>query len=153
MTRKTSDLPVEVLRERFVRYQERQQLAIRAEDVPTANRYMLKIMQYADALTETPMGKDVLEELVRSPLPFIRLRAAQRVRAWDPRIAIPVLGQLLIEKFGPDLSVDERLELRINAKDSLRSFFGIRGFDVNDLIEPLRAYGVDLPYTDHSRWQ
>lgn len=153
MTRKISDLPVEILRERFLKYQEQQKLAIRAEDVPAANRYMLKIIQYTDALASTSRGKDVLEELIASPLPFVRLRAAQWVCAWNPKVAIPVLGRLLIEKFGPDLSVDERLALRISAKDSLYDFFGIRSFDENDLIEPLRAYGVDLPYTDHSKWQ
>jgi hypothetical protein len=153
MTRKTSDLPVDVLRERFLRYQERQQIAIRAENVPVANRHFLKVKQYADALTETSRGRDALEELAKSPFPFVRLRAAHRVRAWAPKLAIPVLGRLVIEKFEPDLSVDERLELRISAMHSLCSFFGISSYDQNELIDPLKAYGVDLPYEDHSKWR
>lgn len=153
MTRAASDLSIDVLRERLLKYQERQQMAIRDENVPEANRHFLKVKQYADALADTPRGRDVLEELARSPLPFVRLRAAYRVRAWAPRIAIPVLGRLVIEQFGADLSIDERLELRINAKEALYSFFGIDSYDHNDLIEPLKAYGVDLPYRDHSLWQ
>lgn len=153
MIRKTSDLPVDVLREHFLKYQERQQMAIRAENIPAANRHLLKVMHYADALTETSRGKDVLEELTKSSLPFVRLRAAQYARKWAPDLAIPVLGRLVTEQFEPALSVDERLELRVSAKESLYIFFNIRSFDQNNLIEPLKAYGVELPYQDHSKWR
>jgi len=153
MTRAISDLSADVLRHRFLEYQERQQAAIRAEDIPAANRHAMKVKRYADALAATPRGRDMLEELAGSPLPFVRHRAAQWVVDWAPELAVPVLGRHLIEDFGPDLSVDERLELRISAKHSLYAFFGIRSFDHNDLIEPLKAYGIDLSYRDHSAWQ
>lgn len=153
MIRTNSDPSVDVLRERFLSYQERQQMAIRADDIPAANRHFRKIKQYAEALAGTPEGRDALEELTRSPLPFVRLRAAQYARNWAPHVAIPVLGRLVIENFSSDLSPDERIELRISAKHSLFFFFGVRRFDQNELIEPLKAYGIDLPYEDHSVWQ
>lgn len=153
MIRATSDLPVDTLVQRFLKYQEHQQMAIRAENIPAANRHAMKVKQYADALAATSRGRDVLKELTRSPLPFVRHRAAQWALDWDPAIAVPVLGRHLIEDFGSDLSIDERLELRFSAKLGLHHFFGIRSYDHNDLIEPLKAYGVDLPYRDHSLWQ
>jgi len=35
----------------------------------------------------------------------------------------------------------------------LYKYFNMRSYDRNELIEPLRAYGVDLPYFDHEKWQ
>jgi hypothetical protein len=153
MTRHDSETSVDALRERFLKYQEIQQLAIRDDDIPKANRNLLEVMRYGDALASTPMGKDVLEALAGNPLPFVRLRAAQYVRKWTPERAIPVLGKLLIEKLPPEMSPDERVELRISAKYSLYDFFGVTSWDTNDLIEPLRRYGIELPYRDHSQWQ
>lgn len=153
MTRATSDLPVDTLVQRFQKYQERQQAAIRDRDIPAANRHYDKVKQYADALATTPRGRDALEELARSPLAFVRHRAAWRVLKWAPEIAVPVLGRHLIGDFGTDLSIDERLELSYSAKLSLYHFFGITSYDHNDLIEPLKAYGIEVPYWDHSKWQ
>ena len=64
-----------------------------------------------------------------------------------------MLGRLLVEQFELELSPQERVELRISAKEALYRHFGINDFDQNKLIEPLRAYGVDLPYRDHGAWQ
>lgn len=153
MSLATSDLPVDTLFDRFLKYQERQQIAIRADEIPTANRHVMKVTQYADALAATPQGKDRLESAVNSQLPFVQLRAAQWVIDWAPEIAVPELGRLVICDFEPDISINERLELRISAKHTLYHFFGITSFDHNDLIEPLKAYGIDLPYRDHSAWQ
>ncbi|MEO3998597.1 hypothetical protein [Mesorhizobium sp. CAU 1732] len=148
-----SELGIDTLRDRFLKYLEIHQLAIRDVDIPKANRNLLKVIRYGDALARTPMGKDVLEDLIGNPLPFVRLRAAQYVRKWTPERAIPVLGKLLIEEFPPDMSPDERVELRISAKYALYGFFGVKSWDPNDLIEPLRSYGIELPYRDHSQWQ
>jgi hypothetical protein len=93
------------------------------------------------------------EGLLNSPSPFMRLRAAFRVLSWGPELAIPVLGRLLVEQFEPGLSPQERVELRISAKEVLYRCFGITDFNQNKLIEPLRAHDVDLPYRDHSGWQ
>lgn len=128
-------------------------MAFRAEDIPAANRHFMKVKQYADALVETSAGKHVLEALTQSPLPFVRLRAARRVLNWDPGMAIPVLGRLLVETFDPEISVDERLELKLGARHCLFEFFGVKNFDRNALIEPLKGYGVDLPYQDHRKWE
>jgi hypothetical protein len=114
---------------------------------------MLKVIAVGDLLAATSRGKDALEALIYSPRPYVRLRAGQWVLKWNPRIAIPVLAQIMIEDFRQNLSVDERLELRASAKETLYGHFGIRSFDRNDLIKPLQAYGVALPYRDHDQWQ
>ncbi len=36
---------------------------------------------------------------------------------------------------------------------NLIRYFNIKTFDHNDLIAPLAAYGIDLPWRDHGAWQ
>jgi hypothetical protein len=72
---------------------------------------------------------------------------------WAPRKAIPVLGWLLDADLEAISSVDERLDIRINTKDLLYKYFDIRSSDRNDLIEPLKEYGVELSYRDHAKWR
>jgi hypothetical protein len=67
------------------------------------------------------------------------------VCAWSPEKAIPVLGRLLVEDLGAESSAHERGDIRLGAKEMLYRHFGIDDFDRNRLIEPLRAYGIDLP--------
>lgn len=153
MTQAISNLPVEALVEGFAKHQGLQQSAIRGQDIPAANRHFTRMKTYADALARTLPGRNALERLLNSPSPFIRLRAAHRVLTWAPDRAIPVLGRLLVDPFEPPLSPQERIELKLGAKETLFEHFDIRDFDQNKLIDPLRAFGVDLPYRDYSAWQ
>lgn len=142
------------LARKFMKYIDMQRKSLEGdENIPAFNRYVLKMRPVGDALAASSTGKALLEGLLGSPQPFVRLRAAQRVRQWAPALAIPVLGHLLADKLDPKLPVGERLEIRISAKESLCQYFDIKTFDQNDLITPLAAYGVDLPWQDHSKWQ
>lgn len=151
MTRKISDLPVEDLIERFVKAQVRNQDAVREQNTPAANRQVDITMQTAEVLMNSAEGRRALERLMSHGEPFVRLRAAQYVRRWAPDLAIPVLGRMLLDEY-EDISVEESLEMIIGAKDSLYLHFGIRSFDWNDLIEPLKPYGIELPFRDRSKW-
>jgi len=154
MIRVSSSSRLDDLTRRFVDHAEAtRELSKLDNDVPAFNRHVKKMMAVGDALTALPEGRVRLEKLMTDRKPFVRLRAAQEVRRWAPHLAIPVLGRLIADDFKAELSPGERLELRISAKDSLCIHFDIMSFDQNDLIEPLAAYGIDLPWQDHSVWQ
>lgn len=151
MTRKISELPVEDLVGRFVKAQVKNQDAVREQNIPVANRQVDITMRTAEILITSAEGRRALETLMSHSEPFVRLRAAQYVRRWAPDLAIPVLGRMLLDEY-EDISVEESLEMIIGAKDSLYLHFGIRSFDWNDLIEPLKPYGIELPFRDRSKW-
>jgi len=100
-----------------------------------------------------PEGRRELEILLEHRRPDIRLRAAHAVMMWATDLAIPVFGRLLVEDFGPEISANERSEIRISAALALYRYFGVRNYDQNRLIEPLKAFGIELPYYDHEKWQ
>ncbi|TKT81274.1 hypothetical protein [Aquamicrobium sp. LC103] len=131
--------------EKFLVHQEKYQAAVRRQHVPTANREILKVGAALGQLTATPEGRDILENMLRNPSAYLRLRAAGKVLAWAPDRALPVLGKLLVESLGEETSVDERIGIRVEAEGWLFQHFGIRNFDPDRLIEPMRAYGVELP--------
>ena len=151
MTRKISELPVEDLVGRFVKAQVKNQEAVREQNIPVANRQVDITMRTGEILTKSAEGRLALETLMSHSEPFVRLRAAQYARRWAPDLAIPVLGRMLLDEY-EDISVEESLEMIIGAKDSLYLHFGIRSFDWNDLIEPLKPYGIELPFRDRSKW-
>lgn len=153
MTPISSDMPADALLKLLFKYQELYRQAVRRTDVPAANRHTQKVSAVASALAATPKEQEILESLLRHPTPYMRLRAAYRVLQWSPEMAIPVLGRLMFEDLGEDSSVDERIDIHTDAKEILYMHFNIRSFDRNDLIGPLKAYGVDLPYRDYSEWQ
>ena len=152
MTRRASDTVLRTQLERFLRFQELQALAIRDGHISTANRHYSKMAAAKKQLAQSSEGRAVLEELLQSSDAFVRLRAGGQVIDWRPDMAIPVLARLMFEEL-PDLSAGEWLEIRQTAKGLLYNHFNIRSFDRNDLIEPLKAYGVSLPYRDHMIWQ
>ncbi|MBO6725700.1 MAG: hypothetical protein JJ911_08585 [Rhizobiaceae bacterium] len=151
MTQNISELPVEDLVGRFVKAQMKNQYAVREQNIPVANRQVDITMRTAEILIKSAKGRLALETLMSHSEPFVRLRAAQYVRRWAPDLAIPVLGRMLLDEY-EDISVEESLEMIIGAKDSLYLHFGIRSFDWNDLIEPLKPYGIELPFWDRSKW-
>jgi hypothetical protein len=151
----TSTLPIGKVRavlDRFLAAEERYEAAVRTDDIPEANRQMTKIITYGGRLAASGAeGRDVLDAMLQDASPYLRLRSAKRVLAWAPHRAIPVLGRLLFEDLG-DRSPAERIDIRVSAKDCLYLHFGIRSASRNDLIAPLRAYGVELPYRDETKW-
>lgn len=152
MIRRDSEAVAQLLQS-LVKYQELQQLAFRRDDIAAANRHFDRIVAAANGLVANPEGRQTLELLLHHSSAFLRLRAAIRVLRWNPEQAVPVLGRILTETLGADLSASERIEVRTSAANTLYQHFGVRGFDRNKLIEPLRAYGVELPYQDHTKWQ
>ena len=146
MTRTVSDLPLGDLVSEVEKYLELQRQAIARMDIPAANRYFGKLSPYLHAMESSPAGRERLEKYLDDPRPFVRDRAAEYVIHWAPDLAVPVLGRLLVEDFGKEMSVDERSEIRCAARMSLYLHFNIEDFDRNRLIEPLKKYGIDIPY-------
>lgn len=153
MIRKISDTTISEKVAAFLTYSVRQVEAVRIDDVPAANRHFLKAAAAAETLAASPEGRLALEKLLEHPTLYVQVGAAEYVRRWNPDRVIPFFGRLLDADLSSIASVDERLEIRIRAGDALYKHFGIRSWDRNDLIEPLKAYGVDLAYWDHSKWQ
>jgi hypothetical protein len=143
----------EMAASRFVDEENRRMDAVKRQDVPAANHHFAKGETAAQLLESNANGRRAMEELMHHPLLHIRLSAAEHVLSWDPTITIPFLGRLLDMELLEIVSVDEKLDIRTRAKDALYRFFGIESSNRNDLIEPLRAYGVELPWRDHARWQ
>lgn len=154
MIQVTSSSHLDDLIHRFVGHAEATQVLSKLDnDVPAFNRHVKKLMAIGSTLAALPEGRARLEQLLADRRPFVRLRAAQEVRYWAPELAVPVLGMLVVDDFKAELSPGERLELHSSAKDSLYIHFNVTSFDHNDLIAPLAAYGVALPWRDHPVWQ
>lgn len=152
MIRRDSRLSTKKLLQELEINQNMHRLAVRRDDIRAVNRHIERVWGVLDALAETAEGRSGLERLLAHPDAYTRLRAAEAVMAWAPEAAIPVLGRLLFEDLGPESSAAERIDIRTAAKDTLYDHFDITSWDRNDLIEPLKAYGVDLPYRDRSKW-
>lgn len=137
----------------FLDHVQRRLDAVRAADAPRANREHLKAAATASELRSTREGRTALEDLLSHFNANVRLSAAEQVIQWAPDAAVPVIGHLLADGLTHITSGDERLDIRVRAKDILYIHFGIRTFDRNDLIEPLRRYGIDLEFREHDRWR
>lgn len=150
MTRTISDKPTDALIAKLVEYDELRGLALRRNDIPAANRHFDRATPILKELaSRNPEGRDALEGLLAHASPFVRLDAAFRVLAWAPASAIPVLARLALNP-GSNYSHEERGSVITSAKEILYHHFGIRSFDPNALIEPLRAFGVDWPRRESS---
>jgi HEAT repeat protein len=137
----------------FVDHNEKRMDAVKALDVRAANRHFPSAAHFAESLSERPDGRRAMEQLLLHPVMHVRLSAAEHVLKWNPSGAIARLGQLIHADLSAVTSPDERLDIRDRAKSALYSHFNIRSFNRNDLVEPLKAFGVDLPYTDHAAWR
>lgn len=126
--------------------------ACEREDIAAANRQVDKLSAVLDQLARTAVGRQALEKLMSHEMPEVRLRAAGAVMAWAPDMAIPVLGRLVAD-WKPKDPHRGYVAVRTEAKGWLYDHFGVTDFDQNKLIDPLRAYGIDLPYRDYSAWQ
>ena len=138
---------------RYFRLQHRQILANRRQDIPAYNRIYDRVWYAMQAIEDFGGdGKQAIEAMLEHDEPMIRFRAAERVQKWNPDLAIPVLGRLLIEPF-PEVSTGfERFSIHVDAKMALRKFFELKEFNQNALIEPLKAYGIDLPRRPEQIW-
>lgn len=142
-------------RDLFIAQTQLRMAAVCRLDPAAANRHLAKAKAAAETLAATPEGRAEIEKLLAHPVVHIRLSAAEEMADWAPETAIPIFGRLL----DADLiamgvgSPDERLDIRDRAKSWLYRYFDVRSWNRNDLIEPLKAYGVELTYRDHSKWQ
>ncbi|TKT81273.1 hypothetical protein [Aquamicrobium sp. LC103] len=153
MARRISSLSTDELIAVYIDHLELRMEAVCNLYVGGANRHFLKAHRARDKLVATAEGRSALEGLLSHPTLHVRVSAAAAVMTWDAERVIPFLGGLLDADLSAIPSVDERLEIRITAMDLLYMHFDVRSSDRNDLIEPLRAYGVELSYRDHSLWQ
>lgn len=145
MSPTVSDQPTDTLVARYVQLEELRRLAIRRDDIPAANRhYDRTVPILRELVSRNPDGRRAIEALLAHPSPFVRLGAACKVLIWAPAMALPVLARLALNP-GSGFSAEERGSVALSAEGMLYKHFGIRNFDSNDLIEPLRAFGVDWP--------
>ncbi|MAS03447.1 MAG: hypothetical protein CL534_01895 [Ahrensia sp.] len=119
--------------------------AIRKDDVPTANRYALRMTHAVRRLRETEAGRTELEKLLTHPKPNLRLWAAGSVEAWAPDLAVPVLARLLYEPLEKDGGAIEDVGIRMNAQGYLAEHFGLHPSDLRELPRRLADMGIDLP--------
>lgn len=118
--------------------------AVWGREVSKANRVLNKIGDLLDSLLQIESLERSVETLLGDRSARIRLWAAESLIGRTADKAIPVLGRLPIEDLH-ESSPDIRLSLRSSAAFQLYMHFNIRSFDQNDLIEPLRRHGVELP--------
>lgn len=128
----------------FLRHQERHIEAVRRLDTPAANRTFLNRVATSDQLVASEEGRWELERLLAHPALHVRITAAALVLDWAPEKAIPILGGVLDADLSDIPSVQERIDITASARHMLYVYFGIRSWDRNDLIDPLRKYGIEL---------
>jgi len=153
MTSMRSSRTLEQWTEEFVRRLKKQAEADRADDVPTYNRLHKKVVEALNAILGAgPRGRDVLENLLSHETPQVRMWAAGQVMKWDPDKAIPLLGHLIVDKLPDETAAMERVTIRMGASSYLEKHFGVKNYDRNELIEPLKAYGIGVPRRSEQPW-
>jgi len=139
--------------EEFVRRLQEQAIADRTDNTRAYNRLHKKVLEALKAILDAGRrGRDVLENLLSHETPQVRMWAAGQVIKWDPDKAIPILGHLIVDKLPDETAPMERVTIRMGASSYLEKHFGIRTYDRNELIEPLRAYGIDVPRRPEQPW-
>jgi hypothetical protein len=136
----------------IVAHEDSHRLAVRRDDIRGANRWFEKSRVALDDLAgRVPDGRTSVEALLWHSSSFVRLAAAAKVREWAPDLAIPVLADLYLVEREADTSTSERGSVAISAKGLLYRIFGITSYDPDDLIEPLRRYGIVWPSQEERR--
>jgi len=151
MTSASSDASIEELVATLFNFQKLQIAAMEREDVRGGNRHFDRLYAALKQLASTPRGRDALEGLMQHEMPEIQVRAAGQVMAWAPEIAIPVLGRLVVD-WRPRDPRKGYVGVGTEAASWLYQHFGIKDFDRNKLIEPLRRYGIELPRRPDEIW-
>jgi hypothetical protein len=135
-----------------IAHEDSRMAAVRRNDIPGANRWFDRSRAVLkDLAGHGPEGRRAIEELLLHPSSFVRLGAAATVHEWAPDLAIPVLADLYLVEREPDASPSERIEICMSAKGLLYRIFGITSYDPDDLIEPLRRYGIVWPSQEERR--
>lgn len=146
MTQKVFDKHISAIVQSLVECEEQRRLAVRRQDIRNTNRWFDRVSAILDDLTgQGPEGRAALEALLNHTSSFVRLSAAAKVREWAPDLAIPVLADLYLVEREPNASPSERNEVNMSAKGLLYRIFGITSYDPDDLIEPLKDYGIAWP--------
>ncbi|GAB1581444.1 hypothetical protein [Phyllobacterium phragmitis] len=153
MTSMRSSRSLEQWAEEFVRRLQEQAEADRADNTAAYNRLHKKVVEALNAILDAgPRGRDILEYFLNHETPQVRMWAAGQVIKWDADKAVPVLGHLLVDKLPQETAAMERVNIRMGASAYLEQHFGITNFDRNELIEPLKAYGIDVPLRPERPW-
>lgn len=131
----------------LVDYTRREIDSAAAENTPAVNRNAVQVGKRLDVLKSTPAGRAELESLMGHPMAEIRLRAANAVMSWAPQEAIPVLGTL-VRDWHPANPRKGYIPVAFDASVSLFRHFNLYSYDEDDLVEPLRRYGIELHRKD-----
>lgn len=141
-----SDAELQKILDRYLHLILQMSQAQRRRDVAAYNRYATKQVAAEDQIEQAgEVGRRALETLVYDGSPHVQLFSAHRVLKWDPVKAVPVLGRLMIGDSLAGLSIPERLSISLSASAMLRIHFKVRPYDGTELIEPMRAYGFEIP--------
>ncbi|MFZ2102952.1 MAG: hypothetical protein WAU86_20550 [Oricola sp.] len=119
--------------------------AVRQNDISRANRHTRRITEAVIELREDETGRELLEQLLSSPIAHLRLWAAGSVMKWDPDRAIPVLARLLFETLDEGSTTEEIVHVQFSAEGYLARHFGLHHSDLRRLPERLAAMGIGLP--------
>ncbi|MBN9233098.1 MULTISPECIES: DUF2019 domain-containing protein [Phyllobacteriaceae] len=144
MASPVTDARITTLVSRLIEANELEIAAREREDTRAGNRQVDRMRLVLDELVNSPIGRDTLERLMTHEMPEVRLRAAGRVMGWAPKKAIPVLGSL-VANWMPKDPKKGYVAVGLSAGWKLYEYFGVKDFDHNKLIEPLRTYGIELP--------
>jgi hypothetical protein len=141
-----SDAELQKVLDRYLHLIQQMSEAQRRRDVTAYNRDATKLVAVEDQIEQAgEAGRRALETLVNSESPHVQLFSAHRVLKWDPAKAVPVLGRLMTGDALAGLSIHERLSVSLSACTMLRIHLKVRPYDGTELIEPMRAYGFEIP--------
>ena len=116
------------------------------EDVAGYNKHATKHFAVGNQIEQIgDPGRHALEALIDHESAQVRLLSAHQVLKWDPAKAAPVLGNLMAVDPLSGLSGYQRFSIRTTAESMLRIHFKVRPYDGTELVEPMRAYGFEIP--------
>lgn len=137
---------IENLKVTYFALQKRQLMVHSPEHVTAYNRLHDRVwlaLLAIEGLGEA--GRRAIEDMLTHDVPMIRFRAATRVLAWNPHLAVPVLGRLLTDEFPPHAQGYRQFAVVAEVNLFLHKHFDVRFYDGTELTEPMRAYGYELP--------
>jgi hypothetical protein len=134
------------LLDRFLDLSMKMSVAEQRQDTVGYNKLVLRSIAVGDEIEQSgESGRRALEALLDHESAQVRLLSAHRVLKWDPAKAAPVLGHLMAVDPLSGLSGYQRFSIRTTAEEMLRIHFKVRPYDGTELIEPMRAYGFEIP--------
>ncbi len=141
-----SDAELQKLVERYLHLAIEMSRAEGRQDVAGYNRHATKHFAVGNQIEQLgEAGRRALETLVNHESAQVRLLSAHQVLKWNPAKAAPVLGNLMAVDPLSGLNGYQRFSIRTTASAMLRIHFKVRPYDGTELIEPMRAYGFEIP--------